>query len=1426
MKRGKSWVSRLIVITLLLPYFGISASSAEAAAVNLALNTTVTTSSEYTEWGSAKEHIVDGDTGTHWNASNADPGNWVVLDLGGTYSLSGADVLWKDETLVQFKIEASADNQNWSMVADQTGNASTQQLAALKFDTPNVRYVRLTINKYGDTGAWPGIKELRIWQKQEVKDPAAITGYDTVTTSTSTGAAPSLPNEILAYYQDGSSGKVNVVWEAVPPSSYSVTGTFTIKGAVEGSTVQPEASITVSGYREDFIRGVDISTLTAIEDHGGRYFDSNGVQRDLLDILKDRGVNYVRLRLWNDPKKSGGYNNESDVIRLAKRVKSKGLKLLVDFHYSDEWAHPGQQIPPSAWKDLSQSDLEKAVHDYTQQVVQDLKQVNAMPDMVQIGNEINSGVLNGLNSTPDFDKNAALLSSGVQGVRDVAGGDQVKIMIHLAEGGKYDTFKWYFGELNKRNVPYDIIGLSYYPFWHGTFADVQKTMNGMAEEFGKEVVIAETSYPFTFKEGDAHENVINSPSKLIGGATFPATVQGQYDAMKAVMEALVHVPDQKGAGFFYWEPAWITANVGWIDSEGDAWENQAMFDYKEFPANGGQSYAGYALNSLDVYKIGLPVMPTNRAELAAAIAKASSLVQADFADGSWEILQPALANASSKYNQLGLTQADADSAAESLSAVMSSLQINTPDKSILKTVIDEAKALKQADWSAVTWADLQTALSKAENVYVNNKVTQTEVNTAAASLRTAIDGLSNVDKTTLVARIAEAKTLDATSYSKSSWNKLLTAISAAEAVNTKANAVQTEVEAALTALQSAVNSLVPLQSLTAGAAVTSSSNAGSGGGKANSPEGAIDDNTTTSWGTNQGGPSWWKIDFGESKLLSKVEMLLWSGGLKYTIEISDDDDNYTKVIDTTSDVITTTTPKHVLPDNTKARYVKVTIVSGPAWVGISEFKAYGLAIADKSQLLELIEKANGFTSTKYTSASWNLLQQALLPAKETAADPQAQQSEVDHAVTSLNEAVNGLVLASTVSPGTPSGDSSGVPVSTSSQSESSANQPIISVIGSDIKIQPGNTTGDIHVSMEQLREAAAHQPDGQVSIIVQSAQAGKLQTVHVPAKWLSEQTNTQKESLLVNISGAAVSLNGDILSGLKLDDNSLLEISIAKVSSSSLPLQSASSIGNQSVYDFNLMLNGRKLTWNNRNVQVSLPYTLGSGETPEQVVVYHVNETGVLEPVKAAHYDKESGRVIFRPEHFSMYTAIRAPKQFSDLAVLPWAQGSVESMAAKGILMGNGHGQFEPGKAVTRAEFLQMLMKAMDLKAEGKAGGFTDVKASAWYYQVVSEAQLLGIVKGKKDGSFGANEAITRQDMAVLLVQALQLTKDKLVSHPVTGTFKDVALISDYATEAVTYGQRTQIIKGMGNGTFEPHGTATRAEAAVLLNRVMEEMSK
>lgn len=531
---NKRYISGCLVLLMLFCDLGLMVrpAAAEDAKVNVALNKAVKVSTEYLEWGSKKDHLVDGKSDTHWTATagvTTEQPQWVMIDLGEDYNLSGAEITWRENTVVKYMVETSADQQAWTKVVDQGENADPKQIADLTFEQNDVRYIRLNISFYKGEGVWPEILEFKVWGEAEGTEPANIKGYDEIEVRTVTRSAPILPNLVKAWYQNGKSGMVPVEWDSIDPSEYAHAGSFTVTGAVYGAPPEPQlkATVIVEGYREDYVRGVDISTLTAIEDKGGKYVDSNGTERDLLDILKDRGVNYVRLRLWNDPQKSGGYNDKEDVIRLAKRVKKKGMKILLDFHYSDEWAHPGQQLRPKAWEGLSFEELKQAVYDYTVEVVGEMKAEGAMPDMVQIGNEINSGVLNGLSSDVDFEQNVALLKSGVDAVRAVEGeitdnADKVKIMIHLAEGGKVDTFKWYFKELSKGELDYDIIGLSYYPFWHGTFADVQETMNEVSAEFGKDVIIAETSYPFSYKNGDAHGNIIGSDEALhVGEQTSP-----------------------------------------------------------------------------------------------------------------------------------------------------------------------------------------------------------------------------------------------------------------------------------------------------------------------------------------------------------------------------------------------------------------------------------------------------------------------------------------------------------------------------------------------------------------------------------------------------------------------------------------------------------------------------------------------------------------------------------------------------------------------------------------------------------------------------------------------------------------------------------------------------------------------------------------
>jgi arabinogalactan endo-1,4-beta-galactosidase len=369
----------------------------------------------------------------------------------------------------------------------------------------------------------------------------------------------------------------------------------------------------IDNLSSDFIMGADVSMLKQIEDSGGKFYD-NGVEKDCLTILKEHGVNWIRLRIWNDPTDAagtllgGGNNDLENTVMMAARAKAMGFKFLLDFHYSDWWADPGKQTMPKAWLGLTLEDLEKAVYEYTAKVMQTLVKADAMPDMVQIGNEVNGGMLwplgktwtEGTEEIGGYDGFAALLKSGIQAVRDAdpqndEPENRAKIVIHLANGGDNKLYRTVFDALTERQVDYDVIGLSYYSYWHGSLDDLKSNMNDISERYQKDVIIAETAYAVTLNDKDGFANLFaGEREQNLGG--YKATVLGQATAIRDIMEAVARVPNGRGLGIFYWEPDWIAVEgAGWKTGEGDAWENQAMFSFK-----------GEALASMNVFNLVKP----------------------------------------------------------------------------------------------------------------------------------------------------------------------------------------------------------------------------------------------------------------------------------------------------------------------------------------------------------------------------------------------------------------------------------------------------------------------------------------------------------------------------------------------------------------------------------------------------------------------------------------------------------------------------------------------------------------------------------------------------------------------------------------------------------------------------------------------------
>ena len=349
----------------------------------------------------------------------------------------------------------------------------------------------------------------------------------------------------------------------------------------------------------EFIKGMDISTLLEEEACGARYFDG-GKEGNLLEILKNYGANYVRLRLWNDPygedgtPYGAGTNDLEKTIIMARRALKLGMGFLLDFHYSDFWADPGKQVVPKAWKGFSEEELEQAVFDFTRETMEILKENQASPTMVQVGNELTNGLLWPTGKKPAFDAMARYISAGIRGIRAVD--PKIPIMIHLDNGGNNEMYREWFDCFTEREQDFQVIGLSYYPFWHGTLEELEFNMRDMSQRYHREIIVAEVSMGFTMEDYAEHEKLppgerkgMATKKELVEKLEYPMTREGQAGFMSDVMARIASVPG--GTGFFYWEPGWVPVpGCGWATDAaleytgemgpgGNEWANQALFDY-------------------------------------------------------------------------------------------------------------------------------------------------------------------------------------------------------------------------------------------------------------------------------------------------------------------------------------------------------------------------------------------------------------------------------------------------------------------------------------------------------------------------------------------------------------------------------------------------------------------------------------------------------------------------------------------------------------------------------------------------------------------------------------------------------------------------------------------------------------------------------
>ena len=333
----------------------------------------------------------------------------------------------------------------------------------------------------------------------------------------------------------------------------------------------------------EFQKGMDLSFIPELEDAGVQVKDFDGTVMDPLDLVQKYGVNSVRLRIWNAPehvRESGGYCSYAHTLAMAKRIRAHGMSFMLDFHYSDFWADPGQQRKPKDWENLSFKELKEAVFSYTRDTLTALKEEDVLPDIVQIGNEIRSGLLFPDGELPDYTKMVQLVNAGIRGARAAAGKDEMQVMIHLDQGGRYFYLKeWFDCSFEAGLEDFDLIGLSYYPFWHGTFTDLKETMTKLIQDYKKPIMVVETAHAW---RKSAHGFIDEQQEKIAG---FPATPAGQKQVLDLVANIVASLPDEMGQGIYYWEPICVPK-----DGEGGWSENMGLLEEKGTIMEGIRSF--------------------------------------------------------------------------------------------------------------------------------------------------------------------------------------------------------------------------------------------------------------------------------------------------------------------------------------------------------------------------------------------------------------------------------------------------------------------------------------------------------------------------------------------------------------------------------------------------------------------------------------------------------------------------------------------------------------------------------------------------------------------------------------------------------------------------------------------------------------------
>ncbi|WP_086074674.1 glycosyl hydrolase 53 family protein [Paenibacillus camerounensis] len=1109
-----------------------------------------------------------------------------------------------------------------------------------------------------------------------------------------------------------------------------------------------------------FSKGADVSWLPQLEALGYKFYNDNGEEQDLLLILKDHGIDSIRIRAWVNPSDdpSNGHNSTEEVVALASRVSALGFRVMIDFHYSDSWADPGKQVTPAAWADADLEQLKVHVSEYTTGVMKALQDAGVTPKWVQIGNEINNGMLHPLGSYSNITNLVQLLQAGSSAAKAVF--PDIKVIIHRANGAEAGVDSYYAGLVaaGLKDSDYDIIGLSYYP--EATFTssidELSENMNKLEQNYGKEVMIVEV------------------------GGNVSEDVDSVHNMLVAVQDKLHNVPNQRGTGIFYWEPTGIMFDYPLSAWNKDGSPTIAMDAF----IDGAAAINRYPVQSITldqpetVIEVGgngalTPIFTPENATYKGVKFTSSQpdIVKVDLYKGTLSGISAGTATVTAVTYDGGFT------AASEVTVIPSTSLIQNPGF--------------EDGLNSWTLTGDEKAVTIENDVYTGSSALHYYSPTPAEfKISQTLTGLENG------------------TYTLSAWvsgggGEEISEIFAGDAVQSFTNTGWKEWS------NPAIKDIeVTDGTLTVGAHYKL---ADGQWGNLDHFELKEKDNTEYISITNpsfemvkdDGTPEGWTLP--DTSALTEGTGYTGEKSLGFWKETAFTFEAYQELTGLTNGTYKLSAWSQGAGDEINNELYAAAGGQTPLTAGFANkgWNKWNQAVVDNIKVTDGTMKIGVSLDAK--AGNWGSYDDFVLikisdePGTNPGTDPGMPGTSPDAQVPPVS---------------TPAAE----PVASVADNTNVYSLTIQAAANAD---KEGLTAKlDTNVINSLLQKVKASQAAGQktaIEIKLDGPANGQIVQLAVPKEALKLLADHPETAFRLNNGGAAITFDHQSVLAISSAAADTV-ISVNRLAAAGFPQNVQSVIGDNSVYGFTVKAANTDITqFNGGKVTISLPYAPRAGEQTNAIVAYYIDQAGSLTPVRGG-YEALTGTVKLQTSHLSQYAAGYNAVTFSDVSSGQWYSDAVGYMAARGIVYGIGGHAFAPESDVTRADFLMMIMKAYGIEADMTgAVPFADA-ANKYYSGYVSTARQLGLVSGTGDNRFEPEAAITRQDMSVIFYNILKQLNE--LSAGETGqsydSFADTAAVSGYAQAAMKALVEAGLLNGDG-AQLAPAGYATRAQAAQIV---------